>query len=114
MPSSGGGTSAHSAGPSTLRCALHPGLTQHPSTAGSQTLLQRLVGLWSAQLARLAAHGDRGAYLAFARVYHLMASPAMLFNPAVIFSTCRAAVRGMPEVNPRPRALNALAANRSG
>jgi hypothetical protein len=87
---------------------------RHPSTAGSQTLLQRLVGLWSAQLARLAAHGDRGAYLAFARVYHLMASPAMLFNPAVIFSACRAAVRGMPEVNPRPRALNALAAHRSG
>ena len=87
---------------------------RHPSTAGSQTLLQRLVGLWSAQLARLAAHGDRGAYLAFARVYHLMASAAMLFNPAVIFSACRAAVRGMPEVNPRPRALNALAAHRSG
>ena len=43
-----------------------------------------LVGLWCAQLARLAAQGDRGAYLAFARVYHLMASPAMLFNPAVI------------------------------
>jgi hypothetical protein len=42
------------------------------------------VGLWCAQLARLAAQGDRGAYLAFARVYHLMASPAMLFNPAVI------------------------------
>jgi hypothetical protein len=25
---------------------------RHPSTAGSQTLLQRLVGLWSAQLGR--------------------------------------------------------------
>jgi len=48
------------------------------------------------------------------RAYHLMASPAMLFNTAVIFSACRAAVRGMPEVNPRPRALNALAAHRWG
>jgi hypothetical protein len=46
-------------------------------------------------------------------VYHLMAAPAMLFNPRVIYSACRAAVRGMPEQNPRPRALNALAANRS-
>ncbi|HEU4909967.1 MAG TPA: FAD-dependent monooxygenase [Propionibacteriaceae bacterium] len=82
---------------------------RHPSSSGSQTLLQRLVGLWSAQLARLAAHGDRGAYLAFARVYHLMAAPAMLFNPAVVMSVCRAAVRGMPEANPRPRVLNALA-----
>jgi 2-polyprenyl-6-methoxyphenol hydroxylase-like FAD-dependent oxidoreductase len=84
---------------------------RHPSSAGSQTLLQRLVGLWSTQLAQLASHGDRGAYLAFARVYHLMAAPAMLFNPAVIMSACRAAVRGMPEVNPRPRALNALVPN---
>jgi flavin-dependent dehydrogenase len=87
---------------------------RHPSSTGSQSRLQRLVGLWTAELARLAAHGDRGAFLAFARLYHLMASPAILFNPAVIFSACRAAVRGMPEVNPRPRALNALAANRSG
>jgi hypothetical protein len=38
----------------------------------------------------------------------MMAAPAMLFNPAVIFSACRAAVRGMPEASPRPRALNAL------
>jgi len=71
--------------------------------------MQRLVGLWTTQLARLAAHGDRGAYLAFARVYHLMAAPAMLFHPAVIISACRAALRGMPEENPRPRLLKALA-----
>jgi 2-polyprenyl-6-methoxyphenol hydroxylase-like FAD-dependent oxidoreductase len=82
---------------------------RHPSSFGSQTPVQRLMGLWTDQLARLVAHGDRDAYLAFARVYHLMAAPAMLFNPRVIFSACRAAVRGMPEQNPRPRALNALA-----
>jgi flavin-dependent dehydrogenase len=86
---------------------------RHPSSSGSQTRVQWLVGLWTDQLARLVAHGDRAAYLAFARVYHLMAAPAMLFNPRVIFSVCRAAVRGMPEQNPRPRALNALAANRT-
>jgi 2-polyprenyl-6-methoxyphenol hydroxylase-like FAD-dependent oxidoreductase len=85
---------------------------RHPSSSGSQTWVQRLLGLWTAQLARLVAHGDRDAYLAFTRVYHLMAAPAMLFNPRVIYSACRAAVRGMPEQNPRPRALNALAANR--
>lgn len=82
---------------------------RHPSSSGSQTRVQRLVGLWTDQLARLVAHGDRDAYLAFARVYHLMAAPAMLFNPRVIYSVCRAAVRGMPEQNPRPRALDALA-----
>jgi hypothetical protein len=84
---------------------------RHPSSAGSQTRLQRLAGLWTTQLARLAAHGDRGAYLAFARVYHLMTAPAMLFHPALIVSACRAAIRGMPEENPRPRVLNAMAAN---
>jgi 2-polyprenyl-6-methoxyphenol hydroxylase-like FAD-dependent oxidoreductase len=86
---------------------------RHPISSSSQTRLQRLTGVWTAQLARLAAHGDRGAYLAFARVYHLMAAPATLFNPGVIFSACRAALRGMPEENPRPGALNALAASRT-
>jgi flavin-dependent dehydrogenase len=83
---------------------------RHPSSSGTSSPMQQLVGRWSAQLGRLAAHGDRGAYLAFARVYHLMAAPTMLFHPGVIFSACRAAVRGMPEENPRPRILDALAA----
>jgi 2-polyprenyl-6-methoxyphenol hydroxylase-like FAD-dependent oxidoreductase len=82
---------------------------RHPSSSGTQSPIQRLVGLWSAQLGRLAAHGDRAAYLAFARVYHLMAAPAMLFNPRVIFSACRAAVRGMPDAAPRPAVLEVLA-----
>ena len=86
---------------------------RHPSSSGSQPRMQRLLGLWTAQLARLAAHGDRGAYLAFARVYHLMAAPATLFHPSLVFSACRAAIRGMPEQNPRPRALNALLRSRS-
>ena len=86
---------------------------RHPSSSGSQTKVQRLVGLWTAQLARLAAHGDRSAYLAFARVYHLMAVPAMLFHPSVIVSACRAALRGMPQENPRPRALKALTRSRT-
>lgn len=82
---------------------------RHPTSSGSQSKVQRLIGLWTGQLARLAAHGDRGAYLAFARVYHLMSAPAVLFHPSVIISACRAALRGMPEENPRPRALTALA-----
>jgi 2-polyprenyl-6-methoxyphenol hydroxylase-like FAD-dependent oxidoreductase len=86
---------------------------RHPSSTGSQPRMQRLLSLWSAQLARLAAHGDRRAYLAFARVYHLMAAPAMLFHPALVFSALRAALRGMPEQNPRPRALKALAEARN-
>jgi hypothetical protein len=38
-----------------------------------------------------------------------MSAPAVLFHPSVIISACRAALRGMPEENPRPRALTALA-----
>ena len=76
---------------------------------GTQSPIQRLVGLWTGRLAQLAAHGDRSAYLAFARVYHLMATPALLYHPDVIVSVVRAALRGMPEAAPRPAALNALA-----
>jgi len=82
---------------------------RHPSSSGSQTRMQRLMALWTDHLARLVAHGDRDAYLAFARVYHLMATPSMLFSPRVIYSVCRAAVRGVPEPVPRPAALNDLA-----
>jgi flavin-dependent dehydrogenase len=82
---------------------------RHPSSSGTQSPIQRLVGRWSSQLGRLAAHGDRDAYLAFARVYHLMAAPAMLFSPRVIWSAGRAAVRGMPDPLPRPAVLDALA-----
>jgi hypothetical protein len=71
--------------------------------------MQRLVGLWSRQLGRLATHGDRRAYLACARVNHLMAPPAALFHPASSFSASRAVLRGMPEPVPRPAVLDALA-----
>ncbi|MFZ1115906.1 MAG: hypothetical protein WAN44_08795 [Propionibacteriaceae bacterium] len=67
----------------------------------SQPLVQWFFGLWTTQLARLAAHGDRGAYLAFARVYHQMAAPAMLFHPSLAFllaglpyEACQSRIRG--------------------
>jgi hypothetical protein len=86
---------------------------RHQSSLRPQSPSQRLIGRWTGQLAQLAAHGDRAAYLAFARVYHLMASPAMLYHPTVIASVCRAAIRGMPKAAPRPAALNALTADRT-
>ena len=86
---------------------------RHQSSLRPQSPSQRLIGRWTGHLAQLAAHGDRAAYLAFARVYHLMASPAMLYHPTVIASVCRAAIRGMPEAAPRPAALNALTADRT-
>ena len=49
-----------------------------------------------------AAHGERGAYRAFVGVYHLMAAPALLFNPALFLSAALTAMRGMPPAAPRP------------
>jgi 2-polyprenyl-6-methoxyphenol hydroxylase-like FAD-dependent oxidoreductase len=86
---------------------------RHETSSGTPSWSQRLVGRWTGHLAQLAARGDRAAYLAFARVYHLMASPAALYHPAVIASACRAAVRGMPDPVPRPAALKALTADRT-
>ena len=86
---------------------------RHESSLSTQSPSERIVDLWTGRLAQLAAHGDRAAYLAFARVYHLMASPALLYHPALIASVCRTAVRGMPDAVPRPAALNALTADRT-
>jgi 2-polyprenyl-6-methoxyphenol hydroxylase-like FAD-dependent oxidoreductase len=86
---------------------------RHQTSLGTPAWGERLIGRWTSHLAQLAAHGDRAAYLAFARVYHLMASPAALYHPAVIASACRAVVRGMPDAVPRPAALNALTADRT-
>jgi 2-polyprenyl-6-methoxyphenol hydroxylase-like FAD-dependent oxidoreductase len=83
---------------------------RHPSSAGQQSRSQQLIGRWSAELAELAAHGDRGAYRAFARVYHLMAAPALLFHPALFVSAGLAAIRGMPPAAPRPPLLDSLGA----
>jgi 2-polyprenyl-6-methoxyphenol hydroxylase-like FAD-dependent oxidoreductase len=81
---------------------------RHPSSAGRQNLGQRLLGAWTAELGRLAAHGDRGAYRAFARVYHLMGSPLLLFNPALFVSAARSLLCDRPPAAPRPSVLDAL------
>ena len=81
---------------------------RQPSSAGRQSLSQRLFGLWSAELARLATHGDVRAYRTFARVYHLIAGPALLFHPALFLSAARSALLSRPQTSPRPDVLNAL------
>ena len=81
---------------------------RYPSSTGRQSLGQRLLGGWMAELGRLAAHGDRGAYRAFARVYHLMGSPLLLFHPALFASAARSLLRERPTAAPRPAVLDAL------
>jgi 2-polyprenyl-6-methoxyphenol hydroxylase-like FAD-dependent oxidoreductase len=73
---------------------------RHPSSSGSQPRMQRLLGLWTAQLARLAAHGDRGAYLAFARVYQwprprcCSTRPFSFLLAGLLYEACRSRIRG--------------------
>jgi len=81
---------------------------RHPSSEGRQNLGQQLLGSWTAEVTRLAAHGDQGAYRAFARVYHLMSSPLLLFHPALLVSAARSKLWGRPPAAPRPTALDAL------
>jgi hypothetical protein len=82
---------------------------RRPSSTDELTRRQQLIGRWTGELAKLAAHGEQGAYRAFVGVYHLMASPALLFHPALILSAALTAIRGMPPAAPRPPILEALA-----
>jgi 2-polyprenyl-6-methoxyphenol hydroxylase-like FAD-dependent oxidoreductase len=74
-----------------------------------QTRGQRLLGVWTRRLDRMAAHGDGFARQQLARVYNLLASPAALFHPRLVASAARAVVLGEGEPCPRPASLEALA-----
>jgi 2-polyprenyl-6-methoxyphenol hydroxylase-like FAD-dependent oxidoreductase len=82
---------------------------RRPTTAGKQSRSQQLMSRWSAELAQLMTRGDRGAYRAFTRVYHLMGGPIALFHPALFLSAGRAAIRGLPPPAPRPAILDSFA-----
>lgn len=81
---------------------------RQPTSAGSQNLAQRALGVWGEQLARLATAGDEQAYWTFAQVYHLMIEPRALLSPALAASVARAGVRGYGPPAPRPEVLNRL------
>ncbi|MGH3548217.1 MAG: NAD(P)/FAD-dependent oxidoreductase [Pseudonocardiaceae bacterium] len=81
---------------------------RYPTSTGSQSLPQALLGRWTQQLVRLAAHGDQRAHAALVRVYNLMGSPALLFHPALGAAALRAQLTGYGPAAPRPAALDAL------
>ena len=81
---------------------------RQPSSGRSQNVGQQVLGVWGAQLARLAAAGNEQAYWTFARVYHLMVDPRALFSPALALAVARASVRGFGPSAPRPEVLNRL------
>ncbi|HEX4100443.1 MAG TPA: FAD-dependent oxidoreductase [Pseudonocardiaceae bacterium] len=81
---------------------------RYPTSTGRQSVLQALLGRWTRQLSRLAAHGNLRALAALARVYHLMGSPALLFHPALVAAAVRARLAGYGPPAARPAALDAL------
>jgi flavin-dependent dehydrogenase len=82
---------------------------RYPTSAGRQTPTQAVLGRWTRTLGTLAAHGDARAQAVLGRVYHLMASPKLLFDPILMASAARARVRGLGSPVPRPRCLDSLA-----
>ena len=87
---------------------------RHPTSAGQQNLGQRVVGRWSTELAQQATAGDRLAYRAFARAYHLMARPLVLFHPALFVTAAWSAIRGRGAPAPRPEVLERLRESSAG
>jgi 2-polyprenyl-6-methoxyphenol hydroxylase-like FAD-dependent oxidoreductase len=81
---------------------------RQPTSDGQQNLAQRVLGRWSAEVARQAVAGDRLAYRTFAQAYNLMASPLVLFHPAMFARAALTAVRGRGPSAPRPGVLQGL------
>jgi len=82
---------------------------RYPTSAGRQSPGQVVLGRWSNTLGALAAHGDSRAQAVLGRVYHLMGSPVLLFDPRLMIAAVRARLRGFGRPVPRPHALDALA-----
>lgn len=82
---------------------------RYDTSAGQPSRRQQLLGRWSRELARLSAHGDERAHASVARVYHLMASPLLLFHPGLLAAAVRARIRGYGPAAPRPELLRSRA-----
>ena len=85
-----------------------------PTSSAHPTTFERLTDRWAARTARLAAAGDEACIRAFARIYHLMGSPLLLFHPRVAVAVLRSLVFGVPPAAPRPPVLETITAVRPG
>lgn len=78
---------------------------RYPATVGEAPWGQAVLGRWTRELGRLAAHGNELAQGTVARVYHLMAPPWLLFRPGLVAAAVRARLRGYGPPQPRPQIL---------
>lgn len=81
---------------------------RYPTSNGHQSRIQRLSERWIRQLGILAAHGNGRSQDTTARLYHLMGSPAELFDPRLVFAVARGRVARPGATLPRPPVLDAL------
>jgi 2-polyprenyl-6-methoxyphenol hydroxylase-like FAD-dependent oxidoreductase len=81
---------------------------RYPTCSGHRSRIQRVSERWIRQLNILAAHGNGRAQDTMGRLYHLMGSPAQLFDPRLVFAVARARVVGPGAALPRPPALDTL------
>lgn len=82
---------------------------RYPTCTGKGSSGQALLHRWTGELSRLSAHGDMLAQSSLARVYHLMASPWLLFRPGLFAAALRARIRGYGSPTPRPQILKPAA-----
>ncbi|MET0695632.1 MAG: hypothetical protein ABWY56_16995, partial [Propionibacteriaceae bacterium] len=80
-----------------------------PTSDLQQTRLQRILGAWSAELTRLAIHGDRRADETMSRVYNLLDPPVALVHPALVAAALRSRITGQGRAVRRPAVLDELA-----
>ncbi len=83
---------------------------RYPSSLGSQSQAQALLGAWARQVALLGVCGDLRATATLGRVYQLVGSPLELFHPGLLLAAGRARLRGYGPRTPRPEELIAAAA----
>jgi len=76
------------------------------ATAGRLSPAHDVLDRWTRELARLSAHGDELAQASVSRVYHLMASPLLLFRPGLLAAALRARLRGYGPSTPRPQIVD--------
>jgi 2-polyprenyl-6-methoxyphenol hydroxylase-like FAD-dependent oxidoreductase len=78
---------------------------QYPTCQQNPTRLGTLQDNWAKQLERLSVHGNARAAFALSSVYHLMARPRTLLQPALISASIIGKLRGYGPANPRPAEL---------
>lgn len=78
---------------------------RYPSCEGEPSVHEALLGRWTQELGRLAGHGDPRAQAAMSRVYHLMGSPLLLFQPQLVAASVRSRLRGYGPATARPTIL---------